>query len=56
MDRFLMKRTQIFKSEYFHFKYLKNGNLNIFVDAPFVINLYGVNKIAKNPEYIKRSN
>ena len=43
------------KSEYFHLKHLKkNGNLNLFVDAPFVINLYGVNEIAKNPEYRKK--
>ena len=43
------------KSEYFHLKHLKkNGNLNLFVDASFVINLYGVNEIAKNPEYRKK--
>ena len=46
--------TNMLKSMYFHIKHLKkNGYLNLFVDVPFVINLYGVNEIAKNLEYIK---
>ena len=43
------------KSEYFYLKHpKKNRNLNLFVDVLFVINLYGVNENAKNPEYIKK--
>ena len=46
--------ANMLKSEYFHLK--KNGNLNLFVDASFVINLYDVNEIAKIQNTEKYSN
>ena len=34
---------------------VKNSNsLNLFIDAFFIINLYGINNVATNPDYLKK--